>query len=121
MRRTSMVLHFALCSFALCLPTYAQQPTKIPRVTYLSTSDTAADSGRFDWHSQRLASFGYIEGQNIAIEYRTGGAKLERYHSVVAELVRLKLDIIVVEAGRPTTGREKGNQDHSHRDDGPRW
>ena len=77
----------------------AQQPAKIPRVTYLSTSDTAVDSGRFDGIRQRLRELGYIEGQNIAIEYRTGGAKLERYHNVVAELVRLKVDIIVVGGG----------------------
>ncbi len=77
----------------------AQQPAKIPRVVFLSTSDTAADSGRFDGIRQRLRELGYIEGQNIAIEYRTGGAKLERYHNVVAELVRLKVDIIVVGGG----------------------
>ena len=46
-----------------------------------------------------LRELGYIEGQNIAIEYRTGGAKLERYHNAVAELVRLKVDIIVVGGG----------------------
>jgi putative tryptophan/tyrosine transport system substrate-binding protein len=92
---------FALCSLLLapCSSVQAQQPKKVPRIAFLSTSDTAVDSGRFDGIRQRLRELGYIEGQNIAIEYRTGGAKLERYHNVVAELVRLKMDIIVVGGG----------------------
>ena len=75
------------------------QPKKIPRIAFLSTSETGADSGRFDGIRQRLRELGYIEGQNIAIEYRTGGAKLERYQETVVELVRLKVDIIVVGGG----------------------
>ena len=116
MRENVMLL--TLCSMLLapCSAVQAQQPAKIPRVVFLSTSDTAADSGRFDGIRQRLRELGYIEGQNIAIEYRTGGAKLERYHNAVAELVRLKVDIIVVGGGTSyVSGREKGDQDHSHR------
>jgi ABC-type uncharacterized transport system substrate-binding protein len=77
----------------------AQQPKKGPRIAFLSTSDTAADSARFDGIRQRLRELGYIEGQNITIDYRSGGRNLDRYHEVVAELVRLKVDIIVVGGG----------------------
>ncbi len=77
----------------------AQQPKIIPRIGYLSASDTGADSGRFDGIRQGLRELGYIEGQNIGIEYRSGGAKLDRYQKVAAELVRLKVDIIVVGGG----------------------
>jgi putative ABC transport system substrate-binding protein len=77
----------------------AQQPKKIPRIAFISTSDTGADSGRFEGMRQRLRELGYIEGQNIAIEYRIGTSKFDRYQEVVAELVRLKVDIIVVGGG----------------------
>ena len=89
-----------LCAlfFAHSFPAAAQQ-SKTVRIAYLSTSDTSADIGRFYGIRQRLRELGYVEGQNIAIEYRTGGAKLDRYHDVVAELVRLKVDIIVVGGG----------------------
>jgi putative ABC transport system substrate-binding protein len=84
---------------APCFPADAQQPKKVPRIAFLSTSDTAADSGRFDAIRQRLLELGYIEGQNITIEYRSAGGKLDRYREVAAELVRLKVDIIVAGGG----------------------
>jgi putative ABC transport system substrate-binding protein len=99
---------FALALGALLLAqsfvTEAQQPKKIPRIGYLSTSDIGADTGRFDGIRQRLRELGYIEGQNIVIDYRSGGRNLDRYREAVAELVRLKVDIIVVGAGRPASG-----------------
>ena len=95
------ILLLALCSMLLapCFPADAQQPKKVPRIAFLSTSDTAADSGRFDAIRQRLLELGYIEGQNITIEYRSAGGKLDRYREVAAELVRLKVDIIVAGGG----------------------
>jgi putative ABC transport system substrate-binding protein len=85
--------------FALSVPATAQQPKKIPRIGYAVTSETGADTDRFNGIRQRLRDLGYIEGQNIVIEYRGGSAKLERYQEVAAELVRLKVDIIVVGGG----------------------
>jgi putative ABC transport system substrate-binding protein len=95
------ILCLTLCAtlFALCASAESQQPKILPRIAYLSTSDTGADIGRFNGIRQQLRELGYIEGQNIAIEYRTGGAKLDRYQEVVAELMRLKVDIIVVGGG----------------------
>src|SRR6266545_129028 len=58
----------------------------------------------FDW---LYASFGYIEGQNIAIEYRYADGKLDRYPELAAELVRLKVDIIVVPGGAAPTRAAK--------------
>ena len=77
----------------------AQQPTKIPRVAFLSTSDTRSDNARYDGIRQHLRELGYIEGQNIVIEYRSGGRDLEGYRKAVAELARLNVDIIVVGGG----------------------
>jgi ABC-type uncharacterized transport system substrate-binding protein len=91
----------ALCAMllALCASAHAQPTKKIPRVGFLSTSDTGADTGRFEGVRQRLRELGYIEGQNIAIDYRSGGRNLDRYRQVAEELARSKVDIIVVGGG----------------------
>jgi putative tryptophan/tyrosine transport system substrate-binding protein len=78
---------------------HAQQPQKVARVGYLSTFDTVTDSSRFDAIRLALRELGYIEGHNIAIEHRYGEGKTDRFPELAAELVRLKLDIIVVSGG----------------------
>ena len=90
-------LRSATCALRPCPA--AQQPNKVPRIAFLSTSDTGADNARFDGIRQRLRELGYIDGQNIVIEYRSGGRDLDRYQKIVAELARLKFDIIVVGGG----------------------
>ena len=72
----------------------AQQPKKVPRIGYLS-----ACAGPLEAIRLALRELGYIEGQNIAIEYRYAEGKRDRYPELAAELVRLKVDIIVVEGG----------------------
>ena len=79
----------------------AQQPKKVPRIGYLSTFDPASESARTEGIRLALRELGYIEGQNIAIEYRYAEAKQDRYPELAAELVRLKVDIIVVTGGGP--------------------
>src|SRR5215471_14545977 len=68
----------------------AQQPTKVPRIGYLSPFDAARESARAEAIRQRLRELGYIEGQNIATEYRYAEEKFERLSELAAELVRLK-------------------------------
>jgi putative ABC transport system substrate-binding protein len=84
---------------ALGFSAEAQQPTKIPQIGYLSQSDAARESARFQAIRLALRERGYIEGQNIAIEYRYAEGKLDRAPELAAELVRLKVDIIVVAGG----------------------
>jgi putative tryptophan/tyrosine transport system substrate-binding protein len=74
----------------------AQQPKKIPRIGYLSIGDPATESTRSEAIRLALRELGYIEGQNIATEYRYAEGKLDRVPELAAELVRLKVDIIVV-------------------------
>src|SRR5262245_56929610 len=74
----------------------AQQPRKVPRIGYLSNTDAASDSPRFEAIRLALRELGYIEEQNIASEYRYAEGKLDRLPDLAAELVRLKVDIIVV-------------------------
>jgi ABC-type uncharacterized transport system substrate-binding protein len=79
----------------------AQQPKKVPRIGYLSIGDAATESTRSEAIRLALRELGYIEGHNIAIEYRYGEGKQDRFPEVAAELVRLKVDVIVVAGGRP--------------------
>jgi putative ABC transport system substrate-binding protein len=84
---------------ALSVPAEAQQPKKVPRIGYLSALDPARESARSEAIRLALRELGYIEGQNIAIEHRYTEGKLDRAPELAAELVRLKVDIIVVAGG----------------------
>src|SRR5215813_10048683 len=92
---------FALCAMllALCASAEAQQPKKVPRIGYLSSSDPATESTRAEAIRLALRERGYIEGQNITIEYRYSAGEQDRQPELAAELVRLKVDIIVVAGG----------------------
>src|SRR4029450_11138114 len=79
----------------------AQQPKKVSRLGYLSNADAATDSDRTEGIRLALRELGYIEGQNIAIEDRVAEGKVDRAPELAAELVRLKVDIIVVASGDP--------------------
>jgi putative ABC transport system substrate-binding protein len=84
---------------ALSISAEAQQPKKVPRIGYLSGVDPARESIRSEAFRLALRELGYIEGQNIAIEYRYAEGKRDRYPELAAELVRLKVDIIVGPSG----------------------
>src|SRR5215470_16728715 len=73
----------------------AQQPTKIPRIGYLSGTSSSFSSARVDALRQALNELGYFEGKNIVIEYRFADGKADRLPALAAELVGLKLDVIV--------------------------
>jgi putative tryptophan/tyrosine transport system substrate-binding protein len=94
---------FALSAMllALCASAEAQQPTKVPLIGYLSSVDPATDSAGTEGIRLALRRLGYIEGQNIAFEYRYAEGKRGRTPELAAELVRLKVDIIVVSGGTP--------------------
>jgi putative tryptophan/tyrosine transport system substrate-binding protein len=95
------VLTLSAMLFALSGSAEAQQPKKVPRIGYLSVSDPATESARSEGIGRALRELGYIEGQNIAIEYRYAENKRERRPELAAELVRLKVDLIVVAGGEP--------------------
>src|SRR5215469_12661727 len=74
----------------------AQQPKKVPRIGYLTTAARLTDTPRVEALRQGLRDVGYVEGKNINIEYRYAEGKLERVPELAQELVRLKVDILVV-------------------------
>jgi ABC-type uncharacterized transport system substrate-binding protein len=99
MKRKITILALCAMLFALSNSASAQQPKKVPRIGYLSNSDPDAESPRSKAIRLALRELGYIEGQNIVIEYRYGEGKIDRAPELVAEFVRLNVDIIVVAGG----------------------
>jgi putative ABC transport system substrate-binding protein len=92
---------------ALCVSARAQQPTKIPRIGYLSGSSISANPPWREAFRQGLRELGYEEGKSIIIEWRFAEGKLDRRRALAAELVRLKVDVIVaVGAGDIRAGKE---------------
>jgi putative ABC transport system substrate-binding protein len=91
-------------AFAICgAVATAQQPTKIPRIGFLSAASPSAIVARAEAFRQGLRELGYVEGKNIVIEWRSAEGKLDRLSELAAELVRLKVDVIVT--GGPTATR----------------
>jgi putative tryptophan/tyrosine transport system substrate-binding protein len=95
MKRKITILTFCAMLFALCLPAAAQQPTKVPRIGFLGATYPSTNAARIEAFRQGLRELGYVEGKNIVIEYRWAEGKTERLPDLAAELVRLKVDIIV--------------------------
>src|SRR5215470_14348239 len=102
------VLGFCLLITVLLItgPTWAQQPTQVPRIGFLGAPPRSAISERIEAFRQGLRELGYVEGKNIGIEWRYAEGKLDRLPALAAELVRLKTDVIVT-AGPQVTRRVK--------------
>jgi putative ABC transport system substrate-binding protein len=78
----------------------AQQPKKVPRIGVLVSASASASVSRIHAFRQGLHALGYIEGKNIIIEYRYAEGNPNRLQELVAELVRLKVDVIVTDTSR---------------------
>ena len=93
------LLYFVLCGmlFALCSTTEAQPAGKIPRIGYISGTYNPADPGPYVEALKRgLRELGFIEGKNFLIEYRGAQGKFETIPGIIAEFVRLKVDVLVL-------------------------
>jgi putative ABC transport system substrate-binding protein len=86
---------FVAVLFAFAAIAEAQQQKKIARIGYLSSADPSSESVRSEPLQLALRELGYIDGQNISTEYRYSEGKNDRLPELAAELVRLKVDIIV--------------------------
>ena len=93
----SIFIAAAVLPFAVI--TEAQQPTKVPRIGFLDASTASGSAVLWEVFRQEMSKLGWIEGKNIAFEYRFGEQKLERLPELAADLVRLKVDLIVVTGG----------------------
>jgi len=108
-------LLFALSAvlLALCFPAEAQQAKKIPRIGYVALRNTPTPTvpdpaaGAF---REGLRELGYIEGKNIFVEYRYAEGKLDRIPGLVAELVRLNIDVLVSPNGTAIHAAKQASQ-----------
>jgi putative ABC transport system substrate-binding protein len=97
-RRQLKFIWLALCAmlFVLCSPTQAQQPAKISKIGWLAGGSPSGVAPLTDAFRQGLRQLGYVEGKNVAIEYRYAEGKFDRLPDLAAEIVHLKVDVIVV-------------------------
>ena len=107
-RQLPVVLGFALTAivFTLFISAEAQQSKKAYRIGFLGGSSASATASRYEALRQGLRELGYVEGKNILIEYRYAEGKLDRLPALAAELLRLKVDVIVT-AGPAVTRAAK--------------
>jgi len=100
---TACVVTLAMCGVAA----QAQQPAKISRIGFLSTTSPSNVPTRLEAFRQGLRDLGYVEGKNIVIEYRYAEGNIDRLPALLDELIRLKVDVIVASGPSPTRAAKK--------------
>ena len=93
------ILYLTVCTllYALCMSASAQQPTRIPRIGYISGTGDASNQGPYvEALRQGLKDLGYVEGTHFIVEFRGAQGKTELVPRLVAELLQLKVDVLVV-------------------------
>jgi putative ABC transport system substrate-binding protein len=102
MSRNMFVFVLSIVILASAHLAAAQQPGKIPRIGFLATVSPSTISDRVEAFRQGLRELGYVEGKNIVTEWRYAEGKADQLPGLAAELVRLKVDLIVSVAPLPT-------------------
>jgi len=103
MRKTAVLSTLvAWVVLAVGVAAEAQQPKKVPGIGYLSTNSSSTSPARTEAFRQGLRQLGYVEGKNIVIEWRYAEGKPDRLPALAAELVRLRIDVIVTGGPVPT-------------------
>ncbi|MBI1997782.1 MAG: ABC transporter substrate-binding protein [Deltaproteobacteria bacterium] len=110
MRKKIFCLALGAMLSALSFSVAAQRTGKIPRIGYLSSLSASSDSSRNDAFRQGLKELGYVEEKNVAIEYEFAQGKLDRLPDLAGELVRLKVDVIVVGGSTATRAAKNATQ-----------
>ena len=105
--KTISFLALGALLFALCVPASAQQSGKIFRIGFLDPSNASGMAVLVDAFRQELSRLGWTGGKNLVIEYRFAEQKNERLLELAADLVRLKVDVIVVTGGQPALPAKK--------------
>jgi putative ABC transport system substrate-binding protein len=101
-RAVALSILVAVMVLAVTVIAAAQQPTKAPRIGYLSGGSLSVGSVRREAFRRGLRERGYVEGKDIVIEYRYGEGKLDRLPGLASELVQLKVNVIVTGGGTVT-------------------
>jgi putative ABC transport system substrate-binding protein len=107
MKKTALSSILVVVVLLAAVTAEAQQSTKIPRIGYLSGGFASSGAPRIDGFRQGLGELGYVEGKNIVIESRHAEGKPDRIPALAAELVRLKVEVIVTGGGGGATRAAK--------------
>jgi putative ABC transport system substrate-binding protein len=107
MKKKIAVLTLCAMLFALCASAQAQQPVKIFRIGFLDPSTASGSAVLVDAFRQELSNLGWIEGKNFTIEYRLAEGKNDRLPELAADLVRLKVDLILVSGTTPALAAKR--------------
>ena len=107
MRRREFITFLGSGTVVWPLVARAQQATKLPTIGFLGAATPAVASQWVNAFVKRLAELGWIDGRTVAIEYRWAEARTERYTEIAAELVKLKVDVIVTWASAPVLAAKK--------------
>jgi putative tryptophan/tyrosine transport system substrate-binding protein len=107
--KPNFVFALAFIFLTFSCASHAQQPARIPRIGILIPTSASFISARVEAFRQRLRELGYVEGKNIFIEYRYAEGKPERLPDLAAELVGLKVDVIVTASGPATLAAKKAS------------
>ena len=109
MKRKITVLALSALLFALSVSAEAQQAGKVPRIGYLVGASLSTNPRR-EAFRQGLRELGYVEGKNIVIEWRSAEGKFDRLPALAAELVSLKVDVIVTAGPTPTRAAKEATK-----------
>src|SRR5215813_9619841 len=110
MKKAAVPILAALILLTVAVVTEAQLPKKVPRIGFLSAVSPSTISARLDAFRQGLRELGYVEGKNIVIEWRSAEGKSDRLPGLAAELVRLKVDVIVTAGPTPTRAAKEATK-----------
>ena len=92
----------------------AQQPKKVPRIGFLHSASASSVAGRREAFQQGLRELGYVAGNNIFVEYRFGAGEADRIPLAAAELVQVKVEVLVTGAASRNTRSQGSNDDNSN-------
>jgi putative tryptophan/tyrosine transport system substrate-binding protein len=95
MSKRNFVFALVAIFLTLSLAVEAQQPTKVPRIGFLGAASASALTDQLDAFREGLRELGYVEGKNVVVEYRYADGKVDHVPELAAELVALKVDVIV--------------------------
>jgi putative ABC transport system substrate-binding protein len=110
LKTVRLVVMLALVILTALLIAEAQQPQNVPRIGLLVTNSRAAESTSIEAFHRGLQALGYVEGQNIMMEYRYADGKLEQLPQFAAELVQLNVAVIVTTGSPPTRAAQQATQ-----------
>jgi ABC-type uncharacterized transport system substrate-binding protein len=110
LKTVGLVVMLALVILTAPLIAEAQQPKNVPRIGLLITNSRATESTNIEAFHHGLQALGYVEGQNIMMEYRYADGKLEQLPQFAAELVRLNVAVIVTSGSPPTRAAQQATQ-----------